>query len=65
MKRKFYKTIGEIKQGKYGLQGRINGNLVSLKEITDKETGETKWLVSELIEVWESLPKQDQEDAPF
>jgi hypothetical protein len=60
MKRKFYRTIGEIKEGQYGLFGRINGQYVTLKEITDKD-GSVKWLVNESMEVFEVDQQKTQE----
>lgn len=62
MKRKFITTIGEIQQGEYGLFGKINGQNVSLKEITDKD-GKQKWLVNQTLNVYE-IEEKPQTDQP-
>lgn len=64
MKRKFYETIGEVYEGKYGLEGRINGKFVSLKEITDKD-GKQKWLVNQSVNVWEVEEKAPADKDGF
>ena|GEM_PF-5364026 len=54
--------IGEIYQSQNGfLHGRINGQKVFLKEITDRE-GRQKWLVNQQVEAYVSDPQPRDRD---
>lgn len=51
-------VIGEIYQSESGqLWGRINGQKVFLKELTDPETGKQKWLVNQSVDAYLTDPK--------
>ncbi len=53
--------VGEIYQAESGiLHGRINGQKVFLKEITD-DKGKLKWLVNQTIEGYITDPKPRQD----
>lgn len=59
--------IGEIFQSANGtLWGRINGQKVFLKEVTDRD-GKQKWLVNQSVNAYltDPKPKQNEYDPDF